>query len=768
MTRKTLLVGKTFPRIEAEAKVTGQSRYWLDLPPATNTLYVGLVTSTRPHARILGIDTAPALQHEGVEAVLTAEHISGMLGNMLCDRPILAAHTVRYVGEPVALVLARSPAAAHSAAALVQVRYDDLPVAITADESLLPDAPILHPEFSAYQGAAALGGGDLPNVAARFTMTAGDLEAGWAQADVIIEQQYHTSVRHHAALERHGASARQKADGTLILWASTAAPYALRKEISRALGIDAQRLRVTCARVGGGIGAKSRTSIEALVVAAAMAYPGYTVHLELQQSGEFTSVFVRPALSAYLKMGVTRQGEIVAMQARYAWDVGASADACLETVWSAAYAGTGPYRIPHVAIDSEAVYTNHTPAAPMRGNDMAEVHWAIEQHIDQLAAAIDMDPVAFRLHNIVKGGDRLALGQIMHVTGLDQCLQKVTAAIDWQRRPDDRPSMARGKGLALFWSPTTVAPDHSAEACARFDDDGCTIAIDNEDAGTGLHTFVAQLAATELGLPLDWVQVSPVDTAQGLQYPQRKATAEVCSVGNAVLMAVRRLKVHLVQQVAAAWNESPNHIDIIDGIVISHATERQQALDEMFRAGIATAAGPSFLRPLEARGYATPSPFFASDDPEIASILYFCAGAAAAEVEVNRTTGEVKVLQLAAAVDVGHAINPDLVLSQMKGGALQGLGAALWENLIYKDGVPINPDLYNYHVAMFTDLPAQLFAHIVEVPQEGGPYGARSLAADVPVLVAPAVANAVAQAVGLRLTRMPITAETVWRFLREN
>ena len=765
MTRKTLLVGKAFPRIEGAAKVTGQCHYLLDIPATADMLYAGLVTSTQPHARLLSIETEEALQQEGVEAVLTAHELPGTLGMSLQDRPILAGERVRYVGEPVAVVVAQSPAMARSAASRVRVRYKDLPVVASIADSLAADAPILHPDLAHYPGADVLDPPDSANVAARFEMKAGDMKTGWARADVILEQTYHSSVRHHAALEPHGAIARQNADGSIMLWCSTSAPYTLRSEIAQALNIPPDRLRVRGLCVGGGAGAKNHTCIEVLVVAAAMHQPEHFIMLSLDQKQEFTSTFVRPALVARLKMGVSREGEITALQASYEWDVGASADACLETVWAGAYTGTGPYRIPHVDIRSAGIYTNHTPASPMRGNDVAEIHWAIEQHIDQMAAAIKMDTVMFRLQNIVKGGDLLALGEAMHATGLDQCLQNVVEAVDWHEKPLSRTTSVRGKGLAIFWSPTTLAPKHSVEASARLDPGGCSIAIDAEDAGTGLHTFVAQLAATELGVPLSWVHIDAVDTASALYHPQPKATAELCSIGNAVLAAVRRLKQQLLAFVAEAWQESANHIDVIDGVVISHATERQQALDEVLSAGIDTDAGRRPAPMLVTRGQSTPSPLFPRHDDSLSAILHFCAGAVAAEVEVDRISGEIRVLQLAAALDVGHAINPDLVLSQIKGGTMQGLGSALWEALIYREGMPLNPSLHHYSIATFADLPAQLYTHIVEVPQDGGPYGARSLGADVPVMVAPAIANAIYNAVAVRINDLPITSERVWKHL---
>ncbi len=764
MTRKTLLVGKTFPRIEAEAKVTGRSLYLLDFSPTDHLLHGALVTSKQPHARLLAVDTEAARQSAGVVAVLTAEQIDAMLGTRLADRPVLARDVVRYVGEPIALVVAESPRQAQEAANKVVVRTEPLSFVADVQAATGRDAPVLHPAWRDYAGADTCPTVARPNVAASYRLQQGDMAKAWESADVVIEQVYEIPRRHHAALEPHAAMALQQKNGQIMLWATSVAPYSLQQELARALRLPPERLRVQSMLVGGGAGAKQRASIEALVVAAAMAVPEERISLVLNQQQEFTVPFVRPALRAYLKMGATHNGDIVAMQAHYQWDVGASADACLQTAWAAAYAGTGPYHITQVDICSEAVYTNHTPAAPMRGNDAAEIHWAIEQHIDQLAQAIGMDPLALRLHNMVKGGDRLALGEVMHVSGLEQCLHTVSQDIDWEKEPHPSESIARGKGLALFWSPRTVTPNYSCEVHIRLDEEGCVLFMESEDAGTGLHTFAAQLAASNLGLPLDWVQIGACDTRHALNVPYGQVGDEIGTVGNAVLGAVQRLRKVLLERVAEAWHESPNHIDIIDGVVISYATDREQTLASMFSEGIATPQGPVALPPLEARDRAEASVFFA-DDHESAVLLHFCAGAVGAEVDVNPQTGVLRIRNLSVALDVGHAINPDLVMSQIRGGALQGLGTALWEVMLEHEGVPQTTDLYTYHIPTFADLPPQSEMNIIEVPQDGGPYGARSLGADVPVVAAPAIANAIAAAMGARVTRLPLTSNRLWQAL---
>lgn len=769
MSRKSLLVGKAFPRIEGTAKVTGQSHYINDLSFDPGLLFASLVVSRRPHARLQAIDSKDALQMAGVQAVFTGEDVAGYNGAHLRDRPILAREKVRYVGEPIAIVIAETADIAQAAAQLVRVSYKDLPLLDTITSSLAEDAPLIHPDFSTYVGADLLQERPHGNHCARFSLQHGDMKAGWAEADVILEREYHTVLRQHVPLETHGAIAYQDSDGLIRLWSSAITPYALRTEISHALHIPPERLRVSSTCVGGGVGTKSRASIETAVVAAAMHIPEHPIKLVLPRDIEFISTFVRPALTAYLKMGVTSAGEIVALQARYQWDVGASGDACLATIWASTYAGTGPYRIPHCEIISEGVYTNHTPASPMRGNDVAEIHWAIEQMVDELAATIGMDPFTFRLQNILKGGDDLAAGVPMHAMGLEPCLQAVSEALPWQ--PDRVSSLPenkkRGQGLAVFWNPATQMADQVAEALLHLDNDGfCTIFIDTVDGGQGIRTFVAQLAASELGIPLDWVHIEPADTASELYTNEDRLGCDIACIGNAVLEGARQLKKQIVAYVTPIWEEDPRHVDIIDGVIISHATERTLPLDEFLIEGIDTPAGKKKPSVFVARGRYFSHPLLATDNTSmLAEIQHFCVGAIATEVEVDTVTGEVQVLKLAAALDVGHAINPALVLSQIKGGAIQGLSAALLETLVYENGVPKNTNLHDYVIATFADLPSQLHAAVIQVPQDSCPYGARSIGADVPLIVAPAIANAIYHATGGRLTTQPITPERVWRVL---
>lgn len=773
--RKTQWLGRPFPRIEAGLKVAGGIRYLDDMDFGPDLVYAAIVHSTRPHARLVGVDTAPAQALEGVLAVLTGRDVPGRLGHALADRPILAHDRVRYVGEPVAVVAAVSPELAVAAAQRVKVTYEDLPGVFDSEKALRPDAPLLHPQVDEYERRAFVHPRAGTNLAHVCRARRGDMEAGWQAASTVLADTYRVAPIQHASMEPHGAVAQCHPDGTITLWASTQAPFVQQATIAQTLGLDPRRLHVRAAAVGGGFGGKSFVSIEALVVLLALALPGRPVKLVLQRAEEFTTTFVRPALLAHVRMGADRHGKLTALEAHYVWDAGASADALIELAWAAALAGTGPYAIPHVDLTSSVVYTNHTPAAPMRGNGMAEVHWAIEQHMDRMAAALGMDPMSFRLRNLIKGGDPVWDGQVMHATGLEQCLRQVAQAVRWQAAPG-KPSSSnrrRGRGLAVMWSPVLRHMAISATAVVRLEPSPAAEAIQpvvvevgSLDTGQGFATLVVQLVSSLLGVPPEWVQLQPVDTARS-SFPRPGLGGQLTwSQGNAIVRAVQDLRGRLLSAVARAWDEPPGALDIVEGVIHSHASHRSLSLRQLVQEGVRLADG-SVVRPeLRGEGRFEPVTPDEAGNGHALGVVHFSTGAQAVEVEVDLETGTIDVLHIASAFDVGHALNPDLVVAQIKGGAMQALSATLFEQVRRADGIPLNVRLSDYHLATILDLPPTIEAVVVEVPQGDGPFGARGVSDHAGVGLAPAIANAVAQATGVRITAMPITPEHVWRALQ--
>jgi carbon-monoxide dehydrogenase large subunit len=595
---------------------------------------------------------------------------------------------------------------------------------------------------------------------------------GWDEADLVYEHKYRVPHIQHVPMETHVCVAQQDTFGAKItLWSSSQSPFAQRNLIAKALHISHSKLRVITPYVGGGFGSKAGVSIEGAGVALSMHAKGRPVKLRMTREEEFYTTFVRQGLVATIKMGMTRDGRITAVQKRFYWDGGAYTEYGVNITRAAGYSGTGPYFVPNIHVDSYCVYTNHPIGGAMRGFGMPEIHWGIEQHIDQMAHQLGLDPVQVRLINCLKEGQETLTGMIMHPTGLSQCIQKAADAIGWGK--PSAPSGAhkrRGKGLAAMWKAPAMPPNPGSSATLRMNEDGTAIvSIGGVDIGQGALTAMAQLAAEGLGVKIDDVRVNTVDTDFSPYEWQTVASRLTWSMGNAVLMAAENAKRQILQTVAEAWNENIDDLDIIDGQVVSYTTEESKPLKDIVIYGMQRPDGTWIGGPVVGQGKFMPE-YVTPLDPETGqgprAVVHFTTGCQAVEVEVDDETGEVQVLKIVSAYDVGRAINPDMVRTQMEGGAVQGMSTALLEGIIFDSrGVPRNPNFTDYRIATSVDAPLETENIIVEVPQDDGPFGARGVGEHPMVPTAPAIANAVYHAVGVRVDSMPITSEKVWAAL---
>ena len=473
-------------------------------------------------------------------------------------------------------------------------------------------------------------------------------------------------------------------------------------------------------------------------------------------------------------MGMTATGRISAMHNRFYWDGGASTEYGTNITRAAGYSGTGPYYVLNIHVDSMCVYTNHPVGGAMRGFGMPEIHWGIEQHIDQMAHQLGLDPVQVRLLNCLKEGDETLTGMIMHPTGLSQCIEKAAEAIGWTSppAPSATPHKRRGKGLAAMWKAPAMPPNPGSSATVRMNEDGtATVSIGGVDIGQGALTAMAQLAAEGLGVKIDDVRVNTVDTDYSPYEWQTVASRLTWSMGNAVLRAAENARLQILQTVAEAWHEDINDLDIIDGQVISYRTEESSPLRDLVIYGMQRPDGTWIGGPVVGQGkfmpeYVTPLDAETGQGPR--AVVHFTTGCQAVEVEVDDETGEVQVLKIVSAYDVGRAINPVMVRTQMEGGAVQGMSTALLEGIILQNGVPKNPNFTDYRIATAVDAPLELENIIVEVPQDDGPFGARGIGEHPMVPTAPAIANAVYNAIGVRVDSLPISSEKVWTALQNH
>lgn len=766
-------VGQNALRLDAKDKVTGAAQFTDDLQFGPGLLYGRVVRSPHPHARIGRVDTTKALALPGVKAVVTGADTPGFIGLYLKDRHIFCRDRVRYVGDPVAGVVATSEEIAEEACRLVEVEYEELPAVLDPLAAIQPGAPLLHPDLGKYEVVPFILPRPGTNIANHFKVRKGDVEATWPRCDAVVEATYRVPHIQHVPLEPHIAVARWDLSGEVTLWSSTQSPFAQRDLIAQALGLSQGDMRVIGNYVGGGFGSKAGVSMEALAVVMARQVPGRPVKVRMTREEEFFCTFVRQGLVAKVRIGGTKGGQILALQVEYYWDAGAYTEYGVNITRAAGYSSTGPYTIPNVRTDSYCLYTNHPVGGPMRGFGMPEIHWSIEQSVDRLAEALGIDALQFRLQNCVRGGDEIVTGMVMHPVGMAECIQKAAQSIGWgKKEPPSAPHKRRGKGIAACWKAPAMPPDAGSEAWIRCNEDGTvTVGIGGQEIGQGVQTVAAQMAAEALGVPLDRVRVAmPVDTRYSPYEWQTVASRITWSLGNAIRAAAQDARQQILAAVAKCWGEDPQYLDILDGEIVSYRSERSMPLSKAVIHGLQLPDGTYAGGPVLGRGHFMPA-YVTNLDAETGqgerAVVHYTVGCQAVDLEVDTETGQVEILKLAAAYDVGKAINPDQVRAQMEGGLVQGASSALLEALQLKGGRPCNASLVDYRIATVVDTPRQVLTHIVEVPQDDGPWGARGVGEHPMIATAPAIANALYDALGIRFDDMPLTAERVYMALQE-
>ncbi len=769
-------VGKSVPRVDAFEKVTGAAKYVDDMAFGPTLLYGKIVHSPVAHALIKKIDVSKALALPGVKAVVTGQDNPTHLGLYLKDRFIYAYDRVRYVGESVAGVVAVSEEIAEQAAKLIEVEYEELPPVFDPYMGAQPDAPLIHPDLGKYEVVPFIFPEPGTNISEHFKLRKGQVsDAGvadevWAQCAAIVEDTYTLPQIQHAPIETHVAVAQWNLDGQVTLWAASQSPFAQRDILAQSLGIPHGNMRVISPYIGGGFGGKAGISIEANVVLMAKAVPGYPVKVRMSREEEFVATNVRQSLVGKYKIGCDKDGNLLAMELAYYFGGGAYNDYGVNIARAAGYSCTGPYDVPHVKGDSYCVYTNHPIGSAMRGFGMPEIHWGLEQIMDRLAEQIGMDPADFKRQNCVRPGDVILTGMTMPQVDLPQCIDKVKAAIEWDRpAKPSAPHKRRGKGLAIMWKAPAMPPNPGSSAIVRFNEDATlNVYVSGQEIGQGAFTVAAQMAAEALGIPYEWVRVSanPVDTKYSPYEWQTVASRITWSMGNAVKNAAEHARGQILDIVAKYWDEDPADLDIKDGVVISYKSEREQSLKKMVVYGLPNENYEGWQGgPIIGSGKFMPT-YVTGLDPETGqggrAVVHYTVGAQAVDLEVDTETGQIEVLKIASAYDVGKAINPDLVLTQIEGGAVHGLSSAFEGMFFDAQGRLRNPSFVDYKLATSLDAPREIHGDIVETPLEDGPWGARGVGEHVMVQTAPAIANALYNALGVRFNDLPLSAEKVY------
>ena len=763
-------VGKNVPRIDAMDKVTGAAQYVDDMQFGPGLLYGKLVHSPYAHALIKKVDISKAMALPGVKAVVTGEDTPGMMGLYLKDRHIFAVGRVRYIGETVAGVVASTEEIAEKAAGLVEVEYEPLAVVISPWESFQPGAPIIHPDLGKYEVVNFIFPEPGTNVTEHFKLRKGNVEEAFAQCASYIEDTYSLPSIQHVPIEPHVAIAKWDSDGQVILYSASQSPFAQRDMISQALDIPHGNLRVIAPYVGGGFGGKAGVSIEANAVVMARAVKGHLVKVRMTREEEFISTNVRQSVHAHYKIGCDKDGNLVAMELTYYFGGGAFNDYGVNIARAAGYSCTGPYDCPNVKGDSYCLYTNTQIGSAMRGFGMPEIHWGLEQIMDRLAEKIGMDPVEFRKRNCVRTGDVILTGMTMPNVDLVKCIELAAKGINWGKKEvASAPNKRRGKGLAIMWKAPAMPPNPGSSAIIRFNEDATAhVFVGGQEIGQGAFTISAQIAAETIGIPYEWVRIAanPIDTKYSPYEWQTVASRLTWSMGNAVKAAATDVRKKVLDVVAEAWNEDPADLDIKDGIVVSYKSEREQSLKKMVVYGLPNDNFEGWKGgPIVGTGKFMPT-YVTGLDAETGqgarAVVHYTVGCQAVDLEVDIENGQIDILKIVSAYDVGKAINPDLVLTQIEGGAVHGMSSA-FEGYIFDDkGKLLNSSLVDYKIATSLDTPKEIHGEIVESAQDDGPFGARGVGEHVMVQTAPAIANALFNALGVRFNQLPLSSERIY------
>jgi CO/xanthine dehydrogenase Mo-binding subunit len=765
-------VGQPVSMIDANERVRGSVAYVLnaELP---GCLVGRMLHSPHPHARILRIDTSKAEKIPGVVAVLSRNDLVDnpalypFYGPVIRDQPIVAIDKVRFVGDVVAAVAAVDEDTAEQALDAIDVEYEPLPAVFDPEEAFQDGSPVLHERWPAQRGGTyadiILDVSEGTNRLNHFKLRKGDVEDGFARAVHIFEHTFRSPPVQHVPLEPHVAMALVE-DAKITVWTGTQSPHGVRAQLATIFQVPLAHIRIVVHTLGGAYGSKSYTKLEPLVALLA-SKARRPVKIVLHRDEDFL-MSTKHAAVMHLRTGVDAEGHIVARKATCFFNAGAYADISPRLIKNAGYGMAGPYRIPNVWVDSYAVYTNIVPAGAFRGYGVSQAAWAYESQMDMMAEALGYDPLEFREMNVLQDGDTFATGETLHdMHYRELLLADAKRAIGWQ--PQDawwkrgsagapaEGTKRRGKAITCVIK-SSVTPSTASASCKLNDDGSLNVLTSSVEMGQGAKTVLAQLAAEAAALPLDAIIVSEPDT-DSTPYDQITSSSRTTfSMGTAVTMAVDDAIRQLKDLAADQLEISADDLECVDGHVRVRGGHQSLEYVDVLRKsrrgnllGHGTFVTTGGLDPETGQGIGS---------------THWHHAAAACEVEVDTETGKVEILQFHSSCFAGRVVNPRLCELQIEGSTMFGLGQALFEEMVYDAGQLANPNLSDYMIPAFKDVPAKLTVSAVEHPGAGEVHGIGETS--VPPVMA-CVANAVYNAVGVRILDLPLTPEKVLRALKE-
>lgn len=772
-------IGVSVPRVDGVKKVTGAAKYVGDMK-WPRMLYAKCVKSPYAHAKILSIDVSAAKALKGVHDVITGDYYTKRGGLYLEDKNFLAVNTVKFYGEPVVAIAAETPEIAEAACDLVKVEYEPLPVINNPMEGMAKDAILIHPELHTYKVVPIFHPQAHTNISHHHIIRKGDADAAFKYAEehpdeyYITEHEYHVPHVQHTPIENHIAVAQYEPDGKCTVWASCQSPYAVRQALSASFDIPLNKMRIISPYVGGGFGAKAGTTIEGIIIPLAIHSKGRPVMMEYTREEEFVNSYVRQGLYTKIKTAVRKSdGKFLAVQNNFYWDGGAYTEYGVNIVKASGFASTGPYEFDNVKTDAYCVYTNNPVGGPYRGFGMCEIHFGIEQNIDEVAKEIGMDPIEIRRVNGLAPGKSTGTGEIMKSCGFLEALDQVAEAIQYDKPcdPPSGPHKVRGKGIAGGWKSPSQPTNAGSAAIIRMNEDGTFFLMTSgHDIGQGSDTALTQIAAEVLCCDPSKFTIRTGDTDHTPYEWQTVASRITYCAGNAIKLAAEDLKEKLLDLAQIKLGYIKRELYLEDGWIINrnHPESRMPMSD--LALGLAFEDGSGYGGPAIGVGTFT-LPNNINYDPATGyspkPAAFWTTAVAGAEVEVDTETGIIEVKKMVESCDPGHIVNPELYKAQVEGGMMQALGTVLFEELKLKDGKVLNKSFVDYKIPTIDNAPETFIAMGVEHPEETGPYGARGIGEPAMVPGAPAIANAIYNATGCRFTEMPITPERMLKALQE-
>jgi CO/xanthine dehydrogenase Mo-binding subunit len=746
------------PRIDLRDKVTGQAQYIEDLPDLPLTAYGATLLSPYSHAKIVSIDCTDAEKSPGVLAVLDREHLDGQdprlklaphehfkLGD---DQDFIAIDKVRFEGELVALVVAEDLRSAQRALEKIRVEYEPLPPVFDAVEALAPGAPILHEEHGT-------------NLLLEDSLAWGDIDKGFGQADRVFEESYTSPSMFHHPMEHVGGCLAQFINGELNLWLPTSSPMRDGSEFAHFLGIEPDKVRVRVPYVGGGFGSKIPTPSHyaAVVLSRKIGRPVRLIPSEehsFRQNSRHAEVFKA-------KIGVKADGTLTALDVDLVVDTGAYTTGGATAAHNSVISAWGCYRIPHLRIKGRCVYTNKVPAGHARATGKIQTTWGIECTMDSVARQMGIDPYEFRKKNVLLRGDFVAKGTPSMDTDYLDLMQRAVAGISWDGRSNLAPSnlsatagsrWVRGRGMALSLRHGSQGGGR-AYAMATMDARGTvTIQHNAPEIGQGTHNLFSIIAARTLDVPQKEIRVKSPDTAVHLPFAGVSAQRTTMQMGNAVHNACEKLKQELFSLAAQVKGGKPEEWRLIQGRLCWAETSFSIAeiIKVLGGSGVLKCVGYHSVRPME-------------KESAFAGMDHWAPSAAAIDLEVNAETGELRILRYSVIADAGKALHYPSAKAQVDGGAVMGFGHALFEETIYQEGQLQNGDAFQYRLPVMKDIPEVFYSSMLEKEDGPGPFGSKGMSQTSIVTVAPAIGNAVYDALGVRVRSLPLTPEKILRVL---